>query len=159
MIRGNALAPNRYNSILCKVRTFRQRSCNQRGYCLLCSAWVGPSLWSGGLSSLSIAKPHKNIITYSIVKYNGFGMCIKNKEDIIYMLTRPLINNHEKKQCLTIHLKMLKTDRHTGTSNKHNMINHAYHLSYRESPVLSVRYIVPYRCKNSLHRSKATGSH
>ncbi len=30
----NTLAPNRRNSVLCTVRTFRQRSCNQRVGCL-----------------------------------------------------------------------------------------------------------------------------
>ena len=34
MSRGNALAPNRHNSVPCTVRTSRQRSCNQRVGCL-----------------------------------------------------------------------------------------------------------------------------
>ncbi len=36
--RGNALAPNMRNSVLCTVMTFRQRSCNQRVGCL---QWFG----------------------------------------------------------------------------------------------------------------------
>ncbi len=36
-VRGDALATNRCNSLPCKLRTFRQRSFNQRVGCLLCS--------------------------------------------------------------------------------------------------------------------------
>ena len=68
MSRGNALTPNRRNSLPCTALTSRQKSCNQRVCCLLCSiarisiGWVfgqaqgalsGPLLWSGWVSSSS----------------------------------------------------------------------------------------------------------
>ena len=48
-VGGNALAPNRRNSLPCTVRTSRQRSCNQRVGCLqqLGSRALGPAKRSG----------------------------------------------------------------------------------------------------------------
>ena len=43
--RGNALAPNRRNSLPCTVRISRQRSCNQRVGCLQCTV---PRVWGEG---------------------------------------------------------------------------------------------------------------
>ncbi len=45
-VGGNALAPNRCNSLSCKVRTSRQKLCNQRVGCLLCSV-VSIYEWDG----------------------------------------------------------------------------------------------------------------
>ncbi len=67
---------NRRNSLVCTIRTSRQRSYNQRVVCLLCSmariydlwdssldngqsqgGWSGPLLWSGWLWSSSTVTP------------------------------------------------------------------------------------------------------
>ncbi len=73
--RGNALAPNRCNSLSCTVRTSRQRFCSQRVDWLLCivamiyDLWYRSMdkrkvrclvpLWSGWLLSSSTAIPHR----------------------------------------------------------------------------------------------------
>ena len=77
MSMGNALAPNRSNSLPCPVWTSRQRSCNQTVGCLLCSMAKIYDLWyrsfdkhkvcglfpfgKYGFSSSSTAKRHRYI--------------------------------------------------------------------------------------------------
>ncbi len=73
---GNAFALKRRSCLPCTVRPSRQRSCNKRFGCLLCSIariydiWEksldprkvcgsGPLLWTGWLCSSSTASPHR----------------------------------------------------------------------------------------------------
>ncbi len=59
-IMGNALAPNRCNSLSCIVRTSRQRSCYQRVGCLLCSMARINDIWDWSLDKRKVRSliPH-----------------------------------------------------------------------------------------------------
>ncbi len=52
--RVNALAPNRYNSLPCKVRTSKLSSSNKRVGCLLCSMARIYNLWEGTLDQRKV---------------------------------------------------------------------------------------------------------
>ncbi len=79
--RINALAPNRRNSLPCKIRTFRQRLCNYRKVCSVVRISKGDGsenmhkvcgsgllLWSGWLISSSTTPSHRNITKCFMIK-------------------------------------------------------------------------------------------
>ena len=82
MSRGNALAPNRRNSLPCRVRTSRQRSCHESVGCLLYSVVRFYEVGRGGFCASLVpcfgqddyraATPHRNIITYFFLEIRQF---------------------------------------------------------------------------------------
>ncbi len=53
-VRCSAVAPNMRNSLPCTVRTSKQRSCNKRVGCLLCSMAMIYDLWYGSLDKRKV---------------------------------------------------------------------------------------------------------
>ncbi len=103
--RGNALGPNKHNSVPCAVkRTFRQRSCNERVGCL---QWLGST-------ALDLLNGLAQVVLLSFFFRYWLGLPLPSQMDglrvrVISYVKIPLANLHLEYNILALSLAFCTT--------------------------------------------------